>query len=222
MSLVKDRLIDRLNAEADPKKQDEIKRMIAGLGTEPEAVPQAPAAPLGRFKYIDDEERLEGHVGTLEALCADFAGAMLEKLRRNEVKRAAAGLSSNWQADDWQADCIAQLNEHVAKGDPKDVAILAAFCWFHGWHTGGATLPAEAPAPAVDKRQLDLFQAPEAKVIDLVPENCKGHACNFLNSIDKAICKTCPIAAMQPVRQVCCGSGTRLTESGKCTNCPQA
>jgi hypothetical protein len=32
-------------------------------------------------------------------------------------------------------ECQQHLSEHLAKGDPRDVAAYAAFCWYHGWPT---------------------------------------------------------------------------------------
>jgi hypothetical protein len=96
----------------------------------------------GSFLHVAHIDRLEGSVSTDPVhLIADFAGAMLEKMRKNTLKREAAGLSDAWHANDWQEDCVRQLQAHVAKGDPLDVAILSAFCWYHGWPVSGADTP---------------------------------------------------------------------------------
>lgn len=40
------------------------------------------------------------------------------------------------------------LAEHVAKGDPRDVAAYCAFAWHHGWSTAEAATPATAELTA--------------------------------------------------------------------------
>lgn len=59
-----------------------------------------------------------------------FAEAMAEKLRQAELKY---GYSNGWLTDDWEIQCRRQMMEHVAKGDPRDVAIFAAFMWARDW-----------------------------------------------------------------------------------------
>ena len=68
----------------------------------------------------------------LAHLVTQFSAALLEKLRAAEVKY---GRKNDWLEANWQADCQRQLLEHVVKGDPRDVAAYAAFCWHHGWPT---------------------------------------------------------------------------------------
>lgn len=59
-----------------------------------------------------------------------FAGALARKLLRAEEKY---GFANEWVKDDWRADCIDDINRHLKKGDPLDVAAYAAFAWFHNW-----------------------------------------------------------------------------------------
>jgi len=68
----------------------------------------------------------------LTHLVAAFSEALLAKLRAAEVKYRR---KDDWERDDWETDCQRKLSEHVAKGDPLDVAAYAAFCWHHGWST---------------------------------------------------------------------------------------
>ncbi|WP_156927817.1 hypothetical protein [Bradyrhizobium sp. Tv2a-2] len=68
----------------------------------------------------------------LAELVSRFSAALLEKLRAAEKKY---GWKNGWKRPNWEADCQRQLLEHVAKGDPRDVAAYAAFCWHHGWRT---------------------------------------------------------------------------------------
>lgn len=69
-------------------------------------------------------------------LVRGFASALAEKLRRSEIKY---GYGAGWLHDDWEAECKRQLAEHLAKGDPLDVAAYLAFMWRRGWSTTDAT-----------------------------------------------------------------------------------
>lgn len=77
-------------------------------------------------------------VDPLADLVVRFATALLEKLRAAEKKY---GYDNGWIRDDWQAECQRHLNEHLAKGDPRDVAAYCAFLWHHGWSTVGPLTP---------------------------------------------------------------------------------
>jgi hypothetical protein len=68
-------------------------------------------------------------------LVARFATALAEKLAAAERKY---GYSDNWARPDWMDECRQELVEHVAKGDPRDVAAYCAFLWHHGESTAGA------------------------------------------------------------------------------------
>jgi len=70
-----------------------------------------------------------------------FTAALADKLAKAEQKY---GYSDGWRDPAWQDECRQQLHHHATKGDPRDVAAYAAFCWHHGWPT---TLPA-SPAPS--------------------------------------------------------------------------
>lgn len=61
-----------------------------------------------------------------------FAGALAEKL---EAAQRKYGYDDGWADPSWMDECRAQLQEHVAKGDPRDVAAYAAFLWYHGEST---------------------------------------------------------------------------------------
>lgn len=76
-----------------------------------------------------------------------FAVALKEKLAASERKY---GWTDEWAKDDWQERCQRSLAEHLAKGDPRDVAAFAAFMWHHGWSTA---------APANSAGQLDAYDA---------------------------------------------------------------
>lgn len=67
-----------------------------------------------------------------EALINEFSAALADKLAEAERKY---GYSDEWAAGDWEDECRARLMEHIAKGDPRDVAAYCAFMWRHGWST---------------------------------------------------------------------------------------
>jgi hypothetical protein len=98
------------------------------------------AEPSSRCPCIDPYESCEypscaegrGKEDPLADLVAGFSAAMLEKLRAAEKKY---GWGDGWRRNDWQESCQRQLQEHLAKGDPRDVANYCAFMWHHGWST---------------------------------------------------------------------------------------
>lgn len=65
-------------------------------------------------------------------LVRDFSQALAAKLHRAEKKY---GYSNGWADPNWKAECQLHLLQHVAKGDPLDVAAYCAFMWKHGWPT---------------------------------------------------------------------------------------
>lgn len=74
-------------------------------------------------------------VNPTDKLVDDFAEALKAKLHAAEAKY---GWNDGWMKADWEAKCQAHLVEHVAKGDPRDVAAYCAFMWYHGWKTTDA------------------------------------------------------------------------------------
>ncbi|HGD7261201.1 TPA: hypothetical protein ACI6QA_000829 [Raoultella planticola] len=81
--------------------------------------PQAPIMPLGL------------HPDT-QKLVADFCTALAEKLYKAQLKY---GYDADWKQDGWPSQCQAHFHQHIAKGDPRDVAAYCAFMWWHGWST---------------------------------------------------------------------------------------
>ena len=69
-----------------------------------------------------------------DGLVDRFASALEAKLRMAEAKY---GWRNKWLRADWREECQGKLAHHVGKGDPRDVAAYAAFCWHHGWPTSG-------------------------------------------------------------------------------------
>lgn len=84
-----------------------------------EKAPQAPIMPLGL------------HPDT-QKLVTDFCTALAEKLYKAQLKY---GYDTDWKQDGWPSQCQAHFHQHIAKGDPRDVAAYCAFMWWHGWST---------------------------------------------------------------------------------------
>lgn len=84
-----------------------------------EKAPQAPIMPLGL------------HPDT-QKLVTDFCTALAEKLYKAQLKY---GYDTDWKQDGWPSQCLAHFHQHIAKGDPRDVAAYCAFMWWHGWST---------------------------------------------------------------------------------------
>ena len=85
--------------------------------------------------------RLSLHPDTAK-LVDDFADALAEKLHATEVKY---GYTNGWLTDNWENECRGQLQDHISKGDPLDVAAYAAFMWRRGWSTNGWTRTLRRP-----------------------------------------------------------------------------
>jgi hypothetical protein len=61
-----------------------------------------------------------------------FAEELARKMRDAEAKH---GFSDDWLRDLWEVECRRQMQAHLIKGDPRDVAIYCAFMWARGWPT---------------------------------------------------------------------------------------
>lgn len=81
-----------------------------------------------------------------QKLVADFSTDLAEKLYKAQLKY---GYDADWKQDNWSTQCLAHFHQHIAKGDPRDVAAYCAFMWYHDWKTEPATaplMPEECPA----------------------------------------------------------------------------
>ncbi|EBB2410706.1 DUF550 domain-containing protein [Salmonella enterica] len=81
-----------------------------------------------------------------QKLVADFSTDLAEKLYKAQLKY---GYDADWKQDNWSMRCLAHFHQHIAKGDPRDVAAYCAFMWYHDWKTEPATaplMPEECPA----------------------------------------------------------------------------
>lgn len=70
-----------------------------------------------------------------QKLVIDFCTALAEKLYKAQLKY---GYDADWKQDGWTSQCQAHFHQHIAKGDPRDVAAYCAFMWYHGWKTEAA------------------------------------------------------------------------------------
>ena len=89
----------------------------------------------------------ELHPDTLK-LVTDFRSALAEKLYKAQLKY---GYDADWKQDGWPSQCQADFQQHIAKGDPMDVAAYCAFMWYHGWETE------PAPVSLPDEQHSERF-----------------------------------------------------------------
>lgn len=109
----------------------DLERNIAPLYS----APPAPVVPA------------ELHPDTLK-LVTDFCSALAEKLYKAQLKY---GYDADWKQDGWPSQCQADFQQHIAKGDPRDVAAYCAFMWYHGWKTE------PAPVSLPDEQHSERF-----------------------------------------------------------------
>ena len=102
---------------------------------------------------------------TLHPATADlvrrFSQALAEKLAAAEAKY---GYSDGWASPDWMDECRTKLMEHIAKGDPRDVAAYCAFLWHHGASTARPEPSAQGrPCPfgCTTQEEHDAHQSAE-------------------------------------------------------------
>lgn len=81
-----------------------------------------------------------------------FAEELGCKLRAAEEKY---GYSDGWLTEDWETECREHLIEHLGKGDPRDVAIYAAFMWARSWSTAAPPRPEPSEAGEMPDETLD-------------------------------------------------------------------
>lgn len=71
-------------------------------------------------------------------LVTRFATALAVKLHAAELKH---GYSDGWKEPHWMDECRQKLIDHLAKGDPRDVAAYCAFLWHHCQSTSAHSKP---------------------------------------------------------------------------------
>jgi len=105
------------------------------------------ATPLYRHAQPAPVVPAELHPDTLK-LVTDFSSALAEKLYKAQLKY---GYDADWKQDGWPSQCQADFQQHIAKGDPRDVAAYCAFMWYHGWKTE------PAPVSLPDEQHSERF-----------------------------------------------------------------
>ena len=103
--------------------------------------PQAPVIPFGL--HLDTQK-----------LVTDFCTALAEKLYKAQLKY---GYDADWKQDGWPSQCQAHFHQHIAKGDPRDVAAYCAFMWYHGWKTEAAQPAPVVPAGKTMPNPLSMY-----------------------------------------------------------------
>lgn len=117
----------------------------------------APPAPVIPFGLHPDTQKL----------VTDFCTALAEKLYKAQLKY---GYDADWKRDGWPSQCQAHFHQHIAKGDPRDVAAYCAFMWYHGWKTE----PAPVAMPDEQCQHLsELYHAQEKRLFKLA-QRLKG------------------------------------------------
>lgn len=100
----------------------------------------APSAPVMPAELHPDKQNL----------VYNFCTTLAEKLYKAQLKY---GYNADWKQDGWHTQCLAHFHQHIAKGDPRDVAAYCAFMWYHGWKTESVS------GPVVPDDQADAFIA---------------------------------------------------------------
>ena len=67
---------------------------------------------------------------TTDQLIDAFAEELKRKARSAERKY---GFDDDWKKDNWSCQLRGAIRHHCDKGDPRDVALYAAFAWYHNW-----------------------------------------------------------------------------------------
>lgn len=123
----------------------------AASGAHPDALPDGTLSK-STAKRVEALAASGGDGPTLhpatEDLIRRFSDALREKLSAAEKKY---GYSDGWASPDWMDECRKHLMQHIAKGDPRDVAAYCAFLWHHG----ESTTPQPLAAASVSERALD-------------------------------------------------------------------
>lgn len=126
--------------DAAKTKPHPIYEAIALL--EPAKDAPAGAQAVAQQKEFGHEIRISPELGeATRLLVVKFSEALAEKLLAAERKYS---YDDGWLGSAWMEECQAKLLEHVAKGDPRDVAAYCAFMWHHGWRTVAAPTPEQA------------------------------------------------------------------------------
>ncbi|HBS9310065.1 TPA: DUF551 domain-containing protein [Klebsiella pneumoniae] len=91
-----------------------------------------------------------------QKLVIDFCTVLAEKLYKAQLKY---GYDADWKQDGWPTQCQAHFHQHIAKGDPRDVAAYCAFMWYHGWKTEATQPVTEVPKPISDRQAIVALES---------------------------------------------------------------
>lgn len=91
-----------------------------------------------------------------QKLVIDFCTVLAEKLYKAQLKY---GYDADWKQDGWPTQCQAHFHQHIAKGDPRDVAAYCAFMWYHGWKTEATQPVTEVPRPISDRQAIVALES---------------------------------------------------------------
>ncbi|WP_176583092.1 ead/Ea22-like family protein [Klebsiella michiganensis] len=116
--------------EALEKSESRLHEVAVACATAEQALEKAQQVPVMPLGLHPDTQKL----------VTDFCTALAEKLYKAQLKY---GYDADWKQDGWPSQCQAHFQQHIAKGDPSDVAAYCAFMWWHGW----STKPAEGVEP---------------------------------------------------------------------------
>ncbi|EOG3201314.1 DUF550 domain-containing protein [Salmonella enterica] len=124
-------------------------------------------------------------------LVADFCTALAEKLYKAQLKY---GYDADWKQDGWSTQCQAHFHQHIAKGDPRDVAAYCAFMWYHGWKTESVSAPV---VPEVLERLRSIVADPRA--LPRRKEWISGQQYSYvlLESVEAMVDEACRAAMLQ-------------------------
>lgn len=132
-----------VGVEEEGVAQSQPKSTLHGAHTEAEPAASEEPLPWNEItrgeamgRWVLQAHEIYGLHPRTAKLVRTFAAALAHKLRAAEKKY---GYSDGWASGDWEAECQRMLLEHVAKGDPLDVAAYAAFCWQNRWSTAADT-----------------------------------------------------------------------------------
>ncbi|CAH3840998.1 hypothetical protein AI2797V1_3666 [Enterobacter cloacae] len=126
-----------------------------------------------------------------QKLVTDFCTALAEKLYKAQLKY---GYDADWKQDGWPTQCQAHFHQHIAKGDPRDVAAYCAFMWYHGWKTE------PAPVSVPDESAVELLATDLMKRIDKITG--ERHSVATLSSLRVSIVEACRAAMLQGAEPV--------------------
>lgn len=177
---LEEKLLEHIKHGGDSEEETMIRMLLAGMHGEPVATLDVQSGrPDGKkfaLVYSSAAHKLPDDVYYLHAappapvmpgelhpdtqkLVADFCTALAEKLYKAQLKY---GYDADWKQDGWPSQCQAHFHQHIAKGDPRDVAAYCAFMWYHGWKTKPA--PVAVPDD-IDARMKNAGMLSAAEII---------------------------------------------------------